>query len=313
MGLDLSVDDLFQRRLLYPDPDAKERLDRLVGIDQQKNDLAKTLGVLINKTGLREWAQQHHPAANILLERLVRRPPLVILAGDIGSGKTELAETIGDQVARQERFDLTLFPLSLSARGSGRVGEMTQLIASAFSFTFHEAEKLRGTDGKNRGGVILFVDEADALVQSREIAQMHHEDRAGVNAFIRGVDQLAKADLPACVILCTNRLSSIDPAVQRRAADIIEFQRPNAVQRLALLMDPLSELGFSENEIDEIVKMTGSSSDKTYGFTYSDLAQRLLPAFVLDAYPSQPVVFARAREIAARLIPTPPYKESLGQ
>lgn len=313
MGLDLSVDDLFQRRLLYPDADAKERLDRLVGIDRQKDNLAKILSILINKSGLREWAQRHHPAANILVERLVRRPPLVILAGDIGSGKTELAETIGDQIARQERIDLTLFPLSLSTRGSGRVGEMTQLIASAFSITFREAEKLRSTDGRTRGAVILFVDEADALVQSRELAQMHHEDRAGVNAFIRGVDQLAQADLPACVILCTNRLLSIDPAVQRRAADIIKFQRPNAVQRLAFLMDPLSELGFSKNEIDEIVKMTGSSSDKPFGFTYSDLAQRLLPAFVLDAYPSQPVVFARAREIAARLSPTPPYKESLGQ
>ena len=193
------------------------------------------------------------------------------------------------------------------------MGEMTQLIASAFSITFHEAEKLRGTDGKSRGGVILFVDEADALVQSREITQMHHEDRAGVNAFIRGVDQLAQADLPACVILCTNRLSSIDPAVQRRAADIIEFQRPNDVQRLAFLMDPLSELGFSKSEIDEIVKMTGPSAEKPYGFTYSDLAQRLLPAFVMDAYPSQPVVFARARGVAARLVPTPPYQERLGQ
>lgn len=313
MGLDLSVDDLFQRRLHYPDPDARDRLDRLVGIDQQKNCLAKTLSVLLNKSGLREWARQHHPAANILLERLIRRPPLVILAGDIGSGKTELAESIGDQVARQERFGLTLFPLSLSTRGSGRVGEMTQLIASAFAFTLQEAEKLRGADGSIRGGVILFVDEADALVQSREIAQMHHEDRAGVNAFIRGVDQLAQADLPAGVILCTNRLSSIDPAVQRRAADIIQFQRPNDDQRLALLAGPLSELGFSKDEIAEIVKMTGPSAEKSFGFTYSDLAQRLLPAFVLDAYPSQPVVFARARRIAARLVPTPPYKESLEQ
>ena len=35
-----------------------------------------------------------------------------------------------------------------------------------------------------RGAVILLVDEADALAQSREAAQMHHEDRAGVNAFL---------------------------------------------------------------------------------------------------------------------------------
>ena len=68
---------------------------------------------------------------------------------------------------------------------------------------------------------------------------MHHEDRAGVNAFIRGVDRLAEKRLPAAVILCTNRLSAIDPAVQRRAADIFEFRRPNDAQRRAVLEAPL--------------------------------------------------------------------------
>ena len=66
---------------------------------------------------------------------MLRRPPLVILAGDVGSGKTELAETIGDAVARQEKIDITLFPLSLSTRGQGRVGEMTQLLSAAFDYT----------------------------------------------------------------------------------------------------------------------------------------------------------------------------------
>jgi AAA+ superfamily predicted ATPase len=68
-----------------------------------------------------------------------------------------------------------------------------------------------------RGAVILLVDEADALAQSREAAQMRHEDRAGVNAFIRGVDRIGNG-LPAAVIMCTNRLSALDPAVRRRAA-----------------------------------------------------------------------------------------------
>ena len=69
----------------------------------------------------------------------MQRPPLVILAGDVGSGKTELAETIADAVARQEDIEIDLLPLSLAARGAGKVGEMTQLISAAFDFTVKEA------------------------------------------------------------------------------------------------------------------------------------------------------------------------------
>jgi DNA replication protein DnaC len=126
---------------------------------------------------------------------VLRRPPLIVLAGDVGSGKTELAETIGDAVARKEKIEITLYPLSLSSRGQGRVGEMTQLLSAAFDYTVEAATKLKGSTGRSRGAIILLVDEADALAQSRESAQMHHEDRAGVNAFIRGIDCLANGQL----------------------------------------------------------------------------------------------------------------------
>lgn len=63
------------------------------------------------------------------------------------------------------------------------------------------ASKLKSPTGQARGAVILLVDEADALAQSRETAQMHHEDRAGLNAFIRGIDRIANAKLPAAVIM----------------------------------------------------------------------------------------------------------------
>ncbi len=39
-------------------------------------------------------------------------------------------------------------------------------------------------------------------------------------------------------VLCTNRLTSIDPAVLRRAAEIFEFRRPNEVQRRAVVEQP---------------------------------------------------------------------------
>src|ERR1041385_2305527 len=167
--------DLFEHRHTYPDPDARDRLARLVGLDDHKARLTKILALLVHPAGLEAWAAKHHPGASHLLSVVLHLPPLVVLAGDVGSGKSELAETIGDAVARQERIDVTLLPLSLSTRGQGRVGEMTQLLSAAFEATLEEARKLKASSGKARGAVILLVDEADALAQSREAAQMHHE------------------------------------------------------------------------------------------------------------------------------------------
>ena len=309
MTTKLAIDELFERRITYPDCSSQERLARLVGLDEQKVRLTKILSLLVNPSSLEEWSRKHHSGADQLLNTVLRRPPLVVLAGDVGSGKTELAETIGDAVARQEKIDITLFPLSLSARGQGRVGEMTQLLSSAFDHTVAEATKLKSTSGKARGAVMLLVDEADALAQSRESAQMHHEDRAGVNAFIRGVDRLGSGRLPAVVVMCTNRLRALDPAVKRRAADILTFNRPNDAQRRAVLGSMCEQLGFSRKQIDDLVATTGTNKSEEHGFTFSDLTQRLLPAIVLDVYPSRPVDPLRALDIAQGMKPTPPFEE----
>ena len=239
-----AIDELFDRPITYPNVEACERLRRLVGLDDHKTRLAKMLGLLINPSGLEAWVSEYHPRANGLLDTVLRRPPLVVLAGDVGSGKSELAETIGDDVARREGASITLFPMSLSTRGQGRVGEMTQLLSAAFDHTLAEAQKLKGINGTSRGAVLLLVDEADAIAQSREASQMHHEDKAGVNAFIRGIDRLGRGKLPAAVIMCTNRLGALDPAVRRRAADLLTFTRPDSEQRVAVLAPHLHQLGF---------------------------------------------------------------------
>lgn len=309
MSNSLTLNELFEHRVTYPDVDAQERLARLVGLDNHKAQLTKILALLVNPAGLESWARKHHPAANGVLGSILRRPPLVVLAGDVGAGKSELAETIGDAVARQERIEITLFPMSLSTRGEGRVGEMTQLLSATFEHTVEEAAKLKGASGKSRGAVILLIDEADALAQSREAAQMHHEDRAGVNALIRGIDRIGNGRLPAAVIMCTNRLNALDPAVKRRAADILIFERPDDAQRHAVLAEALKQLGFAKSQIDAVVAATGARKDRAYGFTFSDLRQRLLPSIVLDAYPAHAVTPARALEIATSMVPTPPFQE----
>ena len=84
-------------------------------------------------------------------------------------------------------------------------------------------------------------------------------------------------------VVCTNRLTAIDPAVPRRAAEIFDFRLPNDEQRRAVLEGPLREAGFSPAEVERIVQKSGPSKAGAIGFTFSDLTQRFLPTLMLDA------------------------------
>ncbi|EDO26170.1 predicted protein [Nematostella vectensis] len=137
---------------------------------------------------------------------------------------------------------------------------------------------------------------------------MHHEDKAGVNAFIRGIDSIGNGKLPAAVIMCTNRPNALDPAIKRRAAEIFSFKRPSEKERNLVLEPVLSELGMSEKEINKMVTLTGPNTERNYGFTYSDLTQRVLPAIILDAYPDNAVSPERALEIARKAFGHPGSK-----
>jgi hypothetical protein len=110
--------------------------------------------------------------------------------------------------------------------------------------------------------------------------------------------------------MCTNRLGALDPAIQRRAADILTFERPTSLQRKFILKNALQGTGFHEHDIDALVVSTGATKDRSYGYTFSDLTQRLLPAIVLDAYPNTGIHPKRALEIAKHILPTAPFKDA---
>lgn len=307
------MEEIFEQAISYPDTDFMERFHDLVGLDEYKERLRKILSLLINPKALENWMTTYHPDAASVINFIGKRPPLIVLEGDVGSGKSELAITIGDYVAREEKIDITLLPLSLSSRGEGRVGQMTQLISQAFEQTFQRANQLKSNGSKSRGAVILLVDEADALAQSRESSQMHHEDKAGVNAFIRGIDRLGNGKVPAAVIMCTNRLNSLDPAIKRRAAEILKFTRPNEEQRRKVLEKPLMQLGFGEQQITKCVELTGPTNGREYGFTFSDLTQRFLPTIVLQAFPHAKVNPKLAIECLQNINPTQPFNELINE
>lgn len=309
----MSASDLFEDVIHLPDLRGQADYDRLVGLEAYKERLVKETLLLVDPGLLRSWSKKHHKGTLAALDYFHARPPLFVLAGDVGTGKTALARTFGNEVARRAKVQVHLYSLSLNARGSGAVGEMTKLISAAFRQVQDAVGKSRGADGRSGRGIILLIDEADALAQSREASQMHHEDRAGVNALIRGVDDIAASRSPIVIIMCTNRLDSVDPAVRRRAAAVFEFLRPNHEQRLHVLRRGLEGSGLTDDDLEELAKATGETHGRRYGCTYSDLTQRLIPSLVLDAFPDDAINGAGALKIARELKPTPPFRQQAAE
>ncbi len=301
--------NLFENVLVFPNSDFPDRYHRLVGLDEIKQRLEKEAETLLRPDKLEAWSKKHHRTKLKVLDTLVRRPPLFIFAGDVGTGKTELSLTFGDQIARLADIEIELFSLSLNTRGSGAVGEMTRLITEAFRELKARCPKPHAGK-KPTGAAILVIDEADSLAQSRELAQMHHEDRAGVNALIRGIDEIAASRLPCIVVMCTNRLDSLDPAVRRRAAATFQFERPNQEFREKIIKDNLGEIGLSKAEINEIAELLGESQGRKYGYTFSDITQRYLPSLVLCAYPDHAISYDLSCKVARQITPTPPFKNA---
>jgi len=298
---------LFGQVVEFPDPDAQDRLAALIGVDDTIDRLALEAQLLADPGRLQAWSLRTLGTVPPAVARWSSRAPLFVLAGDVGTGKTEVSETIGHRIAADLRIPVTLYPLSLTARGKGAVGEMTTLLSAAFAQVRAAASGGHTRDGRLSKAVVLLIDEADALAQSRELAQMHHEDRAGVNALLRGVDELRDARLPVIVLLVTNRLEALDPAVRRRAARVFEFHRPDSAQRRALLAAELEGVGLDVAALTALADATGACG-QDYGHTYSDLRQRVVPEIVLDAYRRNvPITVDAALAIARGIAPTRPF------
>lgn len=293
----MSHSSIFDSETPLPSDALAKREKTLLGFDARYGRVHGQLRLLLNVGSLSDWNRKYHGGNLALCDLIVEQYPLVIFHGDVGTGKTAVAECIANRLVIEAKSeDSMLFKLSNRVRGAGMVGEMGTLIAEAFRKVIQSA-------GKNRRA-ILVIDEGDSLGASRAQEHSHHEDKVAVNTLIQGVDDLRQYGGRVVVILCTNRLSVLDAALRRRAAIIEEFERPSEDERRQLLAMDLAGLRLTSIQLAELVTATGARDGRP-AWTYSDIRTRLYPAALAKVYPQGPLCFDHLKSVAAAMHASP--------
>ena len=289
----MSQTDIFDSETVVPDAGLAQRAGTLLGFQERYARVHDQLRLLLAADKLGDWSQRHHRRQLAITELVADQYPLVVFHGDVGTGKTAMAECIANRLLTDARSeDATIFRLSNRVRGSGKVGEMTTLLAEAL-------KRVTASVGKTRRAVLV-IDEGDSIAAARTQEHSHHEDKVAVNTLIQGIDDLRRYNGRIVVILCTNRLSVLDPALLRRAAIVDRFDRPSDAERRALLEMDLEGLDFTPAQFGELVKLTGPAQAKP-GWTYSDFRTRFYPAAMAKAFPEGPLRYEHLRTAATEM------------
>jgi AAA+ superfamily predicted ATPase len=292
---------IFDSETVLPDEKLTAKACTLLGFELRYARIRDQLRLLLSGNELGAWNKKHHGGKLALVEFVAEQYPLAIFYGDVGTGKTVTAECAANRLVAESRSeDSVLFKLSNRVRGSGKVGEMGTLLADAF-------QKVGQAAGRGRRAVLI-IDEGDSLAATRSQDHSHHEDKVAVNTLIQGIDDLRRFNGRIVTILCTNRVTALDPALRRRASILEEFKRPTADERRQLFAMDLAALSLSEPQLAELVAATGAR-DGQPGWTYSDIRTRLYPAALAVAFPERPLQAKDLLNLAVGMKPSPAMED----
>lgn len=143
-----------------------------------------------------------------------------LFSGPPGTGKTMAAQVIAAELG------LDLVRVDLAAVVSKYIGETAKHLNRIFA-------------GAERMNAVLFFDEADALFSKRTDVKDYHDRHA--NSDTGYLLQLLE-EHDGIVILASNRKQNIDAAFTRRMRYLLDFPRPEAVERRRILQRVIGEL-----------------------------------------------------------------------
>ncbi len=291
---------IFDNTIELPNTGIQERTENLIGFEAKFQRIYGNLKLLLDQEGLITWSKKHHKKELPVIKQLTERYPLIILAGDAGTGKTVSAEAIADRMVRELKKEGFLLKLSTRVRGEGLHGQMGNLVNDAF-------EELIKQAGKRRLAFLL-IDEADAIATTRSTLQMHQEEKAAVNTLIQKIDEVRELKGRAVIFMSTNRLHFIDEAILRRAAVILEFERPNEQERKDLFLKSLDGIELTEEQLIELANLTSPDKNNGLGHSFSDIRLKILPEAIAKSFPDNPLTFEVLCETIISIKPSPQIK-----
>jgi AAA+ superfamily predicted ATPase len=292
---------VFELEIELPNPRLTATAKRLIGFEPRYTHIKEGLQLLIDSDALESWSQKLYGKRISLLEPISDQYPLALFHGDVGTGKTVTAECVANALASDMKRTATLFKLSTQRRDIGTVGEIGMLINRAFEVATREVGKAKLS--------FLMIDEADSLAANRNEDRSHHQEKVAVNTLVQRLDDLRRLR-GTLVLLCTNRIRALDPAILRRVGHREEFCRPNELEREALFQLDCEGLGLPPETFQELVALTGPQAPRRVGFTFSDIRTRLLPEALRKAFPDRKVTREDLIQAACSIEPSPSIGES---
>jgi len=201
----------------------------------------------------------------------------ILLFGPPGTGKTLTARAVASQCGAN------FLNIQMSNVQSKWVGENEKNVKAIFSL----ARKL--------SPCVLFIDEIDALLQTRKGEFTPHYMVNTLNEFMQEWDGLNSQNDGVIVIGATNRPFDLDEAVLRRLPRRIFVSLPDAEAREEILDILLKDeiVGHSKEERKEILAYVASKTDQWSG---SDL-KNLSIASVMNAIRQQIIEPKKLKEV----------------
>jgi SpoVK/Ycf46/Vps4 family AAA+-type ATPase len=288
---------IFDNIMELPSKEVQTQTNSLIGFENKFERIYNNLKLLLDQGSLTDWSNKHHNVELPIIQQLKDKYPLIILAGDAGTGKTISAISIADRMTRELGKEGFFLKLSTRVRGEGLHGEMGKLVNDAFS-------QLKEQAGKKRIAFLL-IDEADAIATTRSTSQMHQEEKAAVNTLIQKIDEIRELNGRAIVFMSTNRLHFIDEAILRRAAVVLEFKRPTKEECVELYEKSLKGITFTGEQLNELAELSLKKDTDKVGYSFSDIRLKVLPEAVAKAYPDKPLTFEIIKETIISIQPSP--------
>lgn len=191
--------------------------------------------------------------------------PNIIFYGPPGTGKSFIAEALA------EELELPFTKLSGADVQSKWINESAQQVQKLF----RESERI----AEEAGGAVVFLDELDSVLKTRDGAgSTHEEDNKVVNEFLNHLENTAKHNV--VFIGATNRLDALDNAGIRagRIDKKVEIGKPNPDERAAVLKAQLDNLphNLTRHDIEEFAQEMDGYVPADIERVAEDSAKRIL-------------------------------------